>query len=367
MQKSEAEDLIYSVKSLRAEFELLRGEISLLSEVVRGIQKCNSGGSYVSSYESDSDEIFARSQDNEVADKMSEERVICQDNKADEKTSDLSGERVISQDNSDLSEERVISQENKALSEEIWRSDNRGNDEKIAAEKMNDLSRDEGYNDKASEKMSDFSEALATDNAEIQKSENEERNNERVPDGKEQDQLRKEIESEISRVLDFCRLSCQGRCFPADFPLEVYYDHPGVDSVTLYRENKSEKIYVTASRPSIFTPVTAKNYAYHKSFSFKMQLHVAIWPVIADGRGIAFKCFAFSTGFLIEEVYASAHDSRGLNFSDLNGGLQTEFKKYLEMKGITTSTTNTIFGYMLDKVNREKLITLNKLRELGEA
>lgn len=59
----------------------------------------------------------------------------------------------------------------------------------------------EGNNEKVTEKMSNFSE--------IQKSDTEGGNNETVPQGKEQDPLLKEIESEISRAVDFSHVSSQ--------------------------------------------------------------------------------------------------------------------------------------------------------------
>ncbi|KAL8096337.1 hypothetical protein AgCh_037339 [Apium graveolens] len=66
----------------------------------------------------------------------------------------------------------------------------------------------------------------------------------------------------------------------------------------------------------------------------------------------------------IEPEDNNATARRRLVFSELNDNLKDQFKKYLEIRGIKPSTTNAIFGYMLDKVNRENLRSLYKFREL---
>lgn len=54
------------------------------------------------------------------------------------------------------------------------------------------------------------------------------------------------------------------------------------------------------------------------------------------------------------------------NSRDLHEDLQTEFKKYLETRGITSSTTHIMYGYMRAKEYREKLRCLYKLQEKVE-
>lgn len=69
-----------------------------------------------------------------------------------------------------------------------------------------------------------------------------------------------------------------------------------------------DNIVVTVRTPSVFTPITAKNYNYYKSSNFVMQLTVEIFPAVSEGRKLAFDCSAFSTGFIIENVYGRYSD-----------------------------------------------------------
>lgn len=90
------------------------------------------------------------------------------------------------------------------MSDDIWESDTGGNnDEKIVADKISDF-----CDEKATERISNFFEDMATNDREIQKTEPE-GNNEKVPDGKEKNRLLEEIESEISRAVDLSRVSSQ--------------------------------------------------------------------------------------------------------------------------------------------------------------
>lgn len=390
MQKSVSEDLILSVKSLRQDVESLRTEFGLLSEVVSTMQKCiaqRTAGDYVADSlaigKSDfSEAIPTEFNTKTMGDSLEEIRDSdCEGSKASERISDFSRAMathfntniVISQDNktaekvSEFSEkgetrdvyEEIQKGETRDVSEEIRESGTGDNIEKMTAEKISDFS--EEIQSKATEMISHISEEMATHDTEIQKTEPEGNN----PDGKEQNPLLKEIESEILLALDFSRVSSQGVNFPEDFPLKLENDFPGVASITLKGRYKLDNIVVTVRTPSVYTPITAQNYQYYKSSNFIMHLTVEIFPAISDGREIAFDCSAFSTGFLIENIYGRYSDK--LVFSELNDNLQTQFKKYLEMRGITPSTTNNILGYMLDKVNRDKLRSLYKLKDLVEA
>lgn len=52
------------------------------------------------------------------------------------------------------------------------------------------------------------------------------------------------------------------------------------------------------------------------------------------------------------------------NPSDLSEKLEEEFGKYLEARGITLSTTNFLYGYMLDKANKERLRILENIHKM---
>ncbi|KAK1403725.1 hypothetical protein POM88_003330 [Heracleum sosnowskyi] len=409
MQNSDSEDFICSVKSLRQDVEYLRKEFSLLSEVVSTMQKSMArctDGEFVADYDiddckdyvvdtllndnvktiekSDLSEAMATHFDTKtMGDSLEETRDSDAEGtdkeKATETISDFSQAMathfntkiVISQDNkaaekmSDFSEE-IQKSETGDVSEEIRESGTEDDNEKITAEEISDSSEEiQKSDEKATEWIADFTVDMATQYTEIQETEPE-GNNETVPDGKEQNTLLKEIESEISHALDFSRVSSQGINFPEDFPLTLENDVPGLSTITLRGTYKLEDIVVTVRTPSVFTPITTKSYQYFKSSNFIMPLSVQISPATCEGgEDIVFDCSAFSSGIVIENVYGGY--SGKLVFSQLNENLQTQFKKYLEMRGITPSTTNNIFGYMLDKVNREKLNSLYKFKEMAEA
>ncbi|XP_074369396.1 uncharacterized protein LOC141710764 [Apium graveolens] len=404
MQKSDSEDLIWTVKSLRQDVESLRKEFSLLSEVVSTMQKtiaqrpAGGGGGYVSDYVGSDDDNYVCDSilnDNEkkieksnfseamathfntdtMCHSLEETRDSGSEEKATGTISDFSKAMathfntkiVISQDSkaaentSQLSEE-VQKSETGDVSEEISESDIGDKNEKIAADKINDFSEEiQKSEEKATERISNISHDMASHDAEIEKTEPE-GNKEMVTDGKEHNALLEEIESEISLAEDLSCLSSQSVNFPEDFPFKLEDDFPGEATVTLKGSYKLEKVFITVKTPSVFTPITVHNYQYHKSSNFIMPLTVEICSDIHGERDIAFDCSAFSNGILIENVYGS-YETDKLVFSELNDNLKEQFKKYLEMRGIKPSTTNTILGYMLDKVNREKLRSLYKLRE----
>lgn len=250
MPNSVSEDLIWSVKSLRQDVESLQKEFSLLSEVVSTMQKCIAQpacGEYVSDYvgsEKDDDNDYVdnektieksnfseamathfntetmgdsleeiRDSDSEASNKekatgmisdfsdamathFNTKIVMSQDNKAAENTSDFSDE--------------IRESETGNVSEDIWESDTGENNEKIVADKISDFSDEiQKTDEKAAERISNFSNDMATHETEIENTEPE-GNNETVADhGKEQNPLLKEIELEISRAVDFSHVSSQ--------------------------------------------------------------------------------------------------------------------------------------------------------------
>lgn len=219
MQRSIREDLIHSsVESLRMDVISLGAEICLLREAVETIGKCNN-------------QRIVREKDDGNGDVG--ESVLNEDEKIIKK-SDFSEAMVthfntISQDNN-----KKVAEKMRHFSEEIQKSDTEKmsdfseamathfnskiviSQDSKTAERISDFSENiqeidtEGDDDKATETMSDLSESIATDNAEIMKS-GTEGDNEIVSDGKElQDPiLLKELEYEISRALDFSRVSRQ--------------------------------------------------------------------------------------------------------------------------------------------------------------
>lgn len=110
---------------------------------------------------------------------------------------------------SDFTEE-IRKGESGDVSEDIWESDSGdNNDEKIVAGRISEFCDEIQKSDKkATERVSNFSKDRAPNDREIQKTEPE-GNNEKVPDGKEQNRLLEEIESEISRAVDLSCVSSQ--------------------------------------------------------------------------------------------------------------------------------------------------------------
>ncbi|WOH07585.1 hypothetical protein DCAR_0727017 [Daucus carota subsp. sativus] len=385
LQSSVTEDLICSVKSLRRDVESLRTEVILLSAAVSSIQKCNARS--VAGDKDDGNDFVGDSNEKETAKKsdfseamathFNARFVINPEKKVVENMSDFSCNR----DEKEKKTEK-ISDFSEAMATHFNTKIVISQDDK-AAEKMSDASeairiRDTGdNNEKLAEKTSGFSGEMPKSDIEgnnenttenLQKSDAEEYNNDTVSNCKEKDPLLKKIESEISHAEEFSRVSSQGVNFPDDFPFNVENDIPGSDSITLKRRYKSKDIIVQAGKPSVFTPITAEYYQFHKNISFRMPIHVEIRCANSEENDIAFDCAAYGTGYSIESVYSGeCVYTNKLDFSELNDSLKTEFRKYLENRGITPSAANIIFGYMLDKANREKLRSLYNLKKLLEA
>ena len=92
-------------------------------------------------------------------------------------------------------------------------------------------------------------------------------------------------------------------------------DIPGSDSITLKRRYKSKDIIVKAGKPSVFRPITAEYYQFHKNISFRMPIHVEIRSANSEKNDIAFVCAAYGTGFSIEIVYSGdCVDTNKLDF-----------------------------------------------------
>ncbi|RWR78316.1 MAM33, mitochondrial matrix glycoprotein [Cinnamomum micranthum f. kanehirae] len=96
----------------------------------------------------------------------------------------------------------------------------------------------------------------------------------------------------------------------------------------------------------------------------KHQPNVSLIVAVAKGKGphLEFCCTAYPNEITIDrmlikgnEVSADKIAYEGLEFSDLDEDLQKAFYKYLEVRGIKSSLTNSLQQYMVSKDNREYL------------
>uniref|UniRef100_A0ACD5XBT4 Uncharacterized protein n=1 Tax=Avena sativa TaxID=4498 RepID=A0ACD5XBT4_AVESA len=195
------------------------------------------------------------------------------------------------------------------------------------------------------------------------------------------DELLRVIKSEIKFAED-CDDHDRVEDIPENFPFKIN-DKKGLSEISLTRMYQSEKIEVLVSMPSLITGDEAEHDQDEDDKEKdddqeddekapKSNFPLTVRVSKSDGPSLEFTCTAYSDEIVIDTLSvrqpASDDDEEliayeGPDFNDLDENLQRAFHKYLELRGITPSTTNFLHEYMINKDSREYLFWLNKLED----
>ncbi|KAF7027559.1 hypothetical protein CFC21_039592 [Triticum aestivum] len=173
------------------------------------------------------------------------------------------------------------------------------------------------------------------------------------------------------------------------FPFEIS-ENKCRSSITLTRTLKGEKIEVVASKPcldddddennssctsheDVESPSASSNENLEEDGGQKNKLRSSINLEVTiskgDGSKLAFTCLAYPDNITIhsmcmlsrtdkDDVQATYYD-----FDKLDENLQKSFVKYLDMRGVTPTTTNLLRVYLSSKVQSKDLLMLTKLQD----
>ncbi|GAU37898.1 hypothetical protein TSUD_163350 [Trifolium subterraneum] len=158
---------------------------------------------------------------------------------------------------------------------------------------------------------------------------------------------------------------------PDGFPFEIE-DNPGERTIQLKREYEDETITVQVEIPTVGP---GENEDDDANDNEKSESSIPLVVNVFKGNGVCleFGITAFSDEVSIDSLSIKKPDEsedelvyEGPEFSDLDENLQKAFLKYLEVRGITASTTNFLQEYMFSKDNKEYLVWLKNLKSFVE-
>ncbi|MQM10158.1 hypothetical protein Taro_043056 [Colocasia esculenta] len=157
---------------------------------------------------------------------------------------------------------------------------------------------------------------------------------------------------------------------PGQFPFEVE-DAPGSTTITLRKVYHGESIKVIVSMPDLVTGdrgVEDAERSEQKSSQSSLPLIANVTK--GDGTSLEFGCTAYPDevcidSLVVREAGLSDQDLayEGPDFNDLDENLQKAFHKYLDIRGISPSTTNYLHEYMINKDSREYSLWLKKMKQ----
>ncbi|KAL0919402.1 hypothetical protein M5K25_011494 [Dendrobium thyrsiflorum] len=157
---------------------------------------------------------------------------------------------------------------------------------------------------------------------------------------------------------------------PKEFPFEIIDSH-GDQTITLKREYNNESIQVTVYMNLDIEgdDIRDENVDHQEG---PVQPNISLHITVDKGQGfiLEFGCKLNSDELEIESM-ASRSDHfdtqgayQGPVFSDLDENLQKAFHKYLEVRGIKSSSLHSfLYEYMINKDEREYLKWLKNLKE----
>ncbi|KAL5973462.1 hypothetical protein ACLOJK_030112 [Asimina triloba] len=160
---------------------------------------------------------------------------------------------------------------------------------------------------------------------------------------------------------------------PDAFPFEIQ-DNPGAQTISLKREYNGETIKVEVHMPDLVTGEDDdKDNDDDDDKGNQSSLPLVISVSKGEGPALEFNCTAYPDEVVIDsmsvrEAEASEDEIayEGPDFSDLDENLQKAFHKYLEIRGISPSTTNFLHEYMINKDSKEYLKWLDNLKKFVE-
>uniref|UniRef100_A0A453DWX9 Uncharacterized protein n=1 Tax=Aegilops tauschii subsp. strangulata TaxID=200361 RepID=A0A453DWX9_AEGTS len=173
------------------------------------------------------------------------------------------------------------------------------------------------------------------------------------------------------------------------FPFEISENKCRV-SITLTRTLKGEKIEVVASKPclddgdddnnssctsheDVESSSASSNENLEEDGGQKNKLRSSINLEVTiskgDGSKLAFTCFAYPDNITIRSMCMLSRTARDdvqatyYDFDKLDENLQKSFVKYLDLRGVTPTTTNLLRVYLSSKVQSKDLLMLTKLQD----
>ncbi|KAF5742696.1 hypothetical protein HS088_TW09G00748 [Tripterygium wilfordii] len=162
---------------------------------------------------------------------------------------------------------------------------------------------------------------------------------------------------------------------PKGFPFKIE-DNPGEQIVTLTREYEGEMIKVLVQMPGL---VTGENNDIGDDDDDNQKANQSSVPLVVtiskkSGLALEFNCVAYPDEIAIDGLSVRHPENsedqfayEGPDFHDLDENLRKAFLKYLEIRGIKSSTTNFLHEYMINKDSREYLFWLNNFKKFIEA
>ncbi|CAA6669409.1 unnamed protein product [Spirodela intermedia] len=183
-------------------------------------------------------------------------------------------------------------------------------------------------------------------------------------------------DSSILKVLD-AEIKCAEECddhdrkdeIPDRFPFEVK-DAPGSTTIALSRDYHGETVKVIVSMPNLVTGDGDDDAGRDRQGSSQSCLPLLVTVSKGDGTSLEFGCTAYPDEVCIDSMVvreARLADEElayeGPDFHDLDENLQKAFHKYLEIRGISPSTTNYLHEYMINKDSREYLVWLRNVKQ----
>ncbi|XP_048561816.1 uncharacterized protein At2g39795, mitochondrial-like [Triticum urartu] len=170
---------------------------------------------------------------------------------------------------------------------------------------------------------------------------------------------------------------------PEDFPFEMV-DEDGMSVVILKRDYKDEKIEVIVSMPNVEGDPefdeddegddedAAKDDDDEDEDGQESSLSMKVIVSKGSGLNLEFTCTAFHEEITIDDMMiaektesdAEKFPFEGPEFTELPPNVQKGLFKFLEVRGVTLTTTNFMHDYMITKQTKEYVRWMTKLKGL---
>ncbi|XP_059667856.1 uncharacterized protein At2g39795, mitochondrial-like [Cornus florida] len=156
---------------------------------------------------------------------------------------------------------------------------------------------------------------------------------------------------------------------PDGFPFMIH-DNPGESTILLKRVYKNEIIKVEVHMPDFGNVEDSDD--DNGYYDGKTQPCIPLVVRVSKGSRLQLEFVITalpdeisidSLSLKEQERYESHLANEGPDFWDLSENLQESFQKYLEFRGIKTSTIDFLYEYMISKNSKEYLQWLKKLRK----
>ncbi|KAL8133180.1 uncharacterized protein LOC141710753 [Apium graveolens] len=182
---------------------------------------------------------------------------------------------------------------------------------------------------------------------------------------KEKDPFVNEIESEISKA-EYSR-EAQMRLFNG---FQIEFDKPGRDTIIVKGKHKKEIIKIKVFRPrnafssNLKMPITVTVSSPETGF-----FNSTTAAFFNNTTSVEIHCVVTKNRYVVDKIMDPSVDGnlRGVPFGELPENLRRELHNYLETRGISFTTTNMLYDYMLNKIDRENSRGLEPFMKIIDA